>query len=131
MDYYAQARQLFTVQPGSFYPAPKVTSAVIRLDVRKTPKGDLTPEAEKSARIQRLIDRQQAISQEILSTQVGREEWVLVDDVSARDTGCVCGRTPRGHMVNFPGNADSVGTFAHVRIVSAGRNTLRGERIDG
>lgn len=48
VDYYAQARQLFTVQPGSFYPAPKVTSAVIRLDVRKTPKGDLTPEAEKS-----------------------------------------------------------------------------------
>ena len=92
---------------------------------------DDTPEAEKSARIQRLIDRQQAISQEILSAQVGREEWVLVDDVSARDTGCVCGRTPRGHMVNFPGNADSVGTFAHVRIVSAGRNTLRGERIDG
>ena len=28
---------LFSVQPGSFYPAPKVTSAVIRLDVRKTP----------------------------------------------------------------------------------------------
>ena len=47
VDYYAQAHQLFTVQPGSFYPAPKVTSAVIRLDVRKTPKGDLTPEAEK------------------------------------------------------------------------------------
>ena len=31
---------LFTVQPGSFYPAPKVTSAVIRLDVRKSPRGD-------------------------------------------------------------------------------------------
>lgn len=28
---------MFSVQPGSFYPAPKVTSAVIRLDVRKTP----------------------------------------------------------------------------------------------
>ena len=28
---------LFTVQPGSFYPAPKVTSAVIRLDVHKQP----------------------------------------------------------------------------------------------
>lgn len=39
--YYAEPRQLFTVQPGSFYPAPKVTSAVIRLDVRSRPPIDL------------------------------------------------------------------------------------------
>ena len=31
--YYAEPKLLFSVQPGSFYPAPKVTSAVIRLDV--------------------------------------------------------------------------------------------------
>lgn len=35
--YYSEPKTLFTVQPGSFYPAPKVTSAVIRLDVRKQP----------------------------------------------------------------------------------------------
>ena len=35
--YYAEPKLLFTVQPGSFYPAPKVTSAVIRLNVRKAP----------------------------------------------------------------------------------------------
>ena len=35
--YYAEPKLLFSVQPGSFYPAPKVTSAVIRLNVRKTP----------------------------------------------------------------------------------------------
>ncbi len=29
--YYAEPKLLFSVQPGSFYPAPKVTSAVIRL----------------------------------------------------------------------------------------------------
>ena len=46
--YYAQPRQLFTVQPGSFYPAPKVTSAVIRLDVRRTPAGNLDPASEKA-----------------------------------------------------------------------------------
>ena len=39
--YYAEPRQLFTVQSGSFYPAPKVTSAVIRLDVRSRPPIDL------------------------------------------------------------------------------------------
>ena len=35
--YYAEPKLLFSVQPGSFYPAPKVTSAVIRLDVGRSP----------------------------------------------------------------------------------------------
>ena len=35
--YYAEPKLLFTVQPGSFYPAPKVTSAVVRMDIRPTP----------------------------------------------------------------------------------------------
>ena len=28
---------MFTAAPGSFYPAPKVTSAVVRMDIRTTP----------------------------------------------------------------------------------------------
>lgn len=35
--YYAAPRVLFTVQPGSFYPPPKVTSAVIQLTLHKAP----------------------------------------------------------------------------------------------
>ena len=35
--YYAQPKLLFTVQPGSFYPAPKVTSAVIQLTLHPQP----------------------------------------------------------------------------------------------
>ncbi len=35
--YYAAAQMLFAVQPGSFYPPPKVTSAVIRLCPRSAP----------------------------------------------------------------------------------------------
>jgi 16S rRNA (adenine1518-N6/adenine1519-N6)-dimethyltransferase len=37
VHYYATPKVLFTVQPGSFYPPPKVTSAVIRLALHKTP----------------------------------------------------------------------------------------------
>lgn len=40
--YYSTPKMLFTVQPGSFYPAPKVTSAVIRLDVHKRPAVEVT-----------------------------------------------------------------------------------------
>ena len=42
--YYADAKVCFTVSPGSFYPAPKVTSSVIRLDVRKAPPVEVKSE---------------------------------------------------------------------------------------
>jgi len=37
VHYYAAPRMLFTVQPGSFYPPPRVTSAVIQLRLHPTP----------------------------------------------------------------------------------------------
>ena len=37
VQYFAEPKMLFTVQPGNFYPAPKVTSAVVRLDIRPAP----------------------------------------------------------------------------------------------
>ena len=37
VNYYATSRLMFTAAPGSFYPAPKVTSAVVRMDIRPTP----------------------------------------------------------------------------------------------
>lgn len=43
--YYAAPRLLFTVQPGSFYPPPKVTSAVIQLSVRPVPAVEVQDEA--------------------------------------------------------------------------------------
>ena len=51
--YYARPKLLFTVQPGSFYPAPKVTSAVIQLDVHTTPP--VTPPNGDEAGLFRLI----------------------------------------------------------------------------
>lgn len=43
--YYAEPRLLFSVQPGSFYPAPKVTSAVVRMDIRPSPAVQVEDEA--------------------------------------------------------------------------------------
>lgn len=37
VDYYAEAKKLFDVSAGSFMPAPRVDSSVIRLDIRKNP----------------------------------------------------------------------------------------------
>lgn len=91
---------------------------------------DDTPYAVKSARIQRLIELQQAIALEALEAQVGKTAQVLVEAVSTRDAASVGGKTPRGHMVNFPGDSSLIGQFVDVKITSAGRNTLRGRRIE-
>lgn len=44
VDYYAHAQKLFDVSAGSFMPAPKVDSCVIRMDIRKTPGIEITDE---------------------------------------------------------------------------------------
>ena len=37
VSYYATSKMMFTAAPGSFYPVPKVTSAVVRMEIRPTP----------------------------------------------------------------------------------------------
>ncbi|MBS6541761.1 MAG: ribosomal RNA small subunit methyltransferase A [Faecalibacterium prausnitzii] len=37
VSYYATSKRMFTAAPGSFYPAPKVPRAVVRMDIRTTP----------------------------------------------------------------------------------------------
>ncbi|MGN0455520.1 MAG: 16S rRNA (adenine(1518)-N(6)/adenine(1519)-N(6))-dimethyltransferase RsmA [Acutalibacteraceae bacterium] len=44
VNYYAKAQLLFNVSSGSFMPAPKVDSAVIRLNINKTPPVYVTDE---------------------------------------------------------------------------------------
>lgn len=44
VDYYAHAEKLFDVSSGSFMPAPKVDSSVIRMDIRKQPEISVTNE---------------------------------------------------------------------------------------
>ncbi len=44
VDYYARAEKLFDVSSGSFMPAPKVDSSVIRMDIRKQPEIEITDE---------------------------------------------------------------------------------------
>lgn len=45
VDYYARAQKLFEVSAGSFMPAPKVDSSVIRMDIRKTPEIEVGDES--------------------------------------------------------------------------------------
>ena len=44
VDYYADAYKLFDVSSGSFMPAPKVDSCVIRMDIRPEPENPVSDE---------------------------------------------------------------------------------------
>lgn len=44
VDYYADANKLFDVSAGSFMPAPKVDSCVIKMDIRKQPEIQISDE---------------------------------------------------------------------------------------
>lgn len=46
VQYYSRPKVCFNVSPGSFYPPPKVTSSVIRLDIKK--EKDVRPASEKN-----------------------------------------------------------------------------------
>jgi len=45
VNYYAEPELLFKVSPGSFYPPPKVDSAVLQLKIRKKPPVNVEDEA--------------------------------------------------------------------------------------
>ena len=102
-----------------------------RAGTRAAEMDDPVSMEEKTERIQRLIALQQSIMSEVLASQIGQIQPVLVDSVSTRSEQTIGGKTPRAHMVNFPGSAERIGQTVPVRITSAGKNTLRGEAVEG
>ncbi len=45
--YYGEAKKLFSVSPGSFLPAPKVTSSVVKIDLYEKDRRPVIPHDEK------------------------------------------------------------------------------------
>ena len=84
---------------------------------------------EKTRWIEELIDVQQRITSETLNSLVGTKVQVLVESVSSRNSLTVGGKTPRGHMVNFEGSPELIGSFANVLITESGKNTLKGKIV--
>ncbi|MCL2544752.1 MAG: tRNA (N6-isopentenyl adenosine(37)-C2)-methylthiotransferase MiaB [Clostridia bacterium] len=80
-------------------------------------------------RIEGLIALQKRITAERNAVYVGREQRVLVEELSKRDAAQVAGKNEYGITVNFPGGASLIGQFARVRILSAAETTLRGEMV--
>jgi tRNA A37 methylthiotransferase MiaB len=57
---------------------------------------------------------------------LGQTFEVLVEGYQAR-LGQAVGRTTSNKVLNFAGSLDDVGTYRHVKVTSAGANSMTGE----
>lgn len=86
------------------------------------------PDEVKRERIHRLIEVQNAVSLERNQALLGWEMEVLIDGVG-KQPGTVSGRTRTNKLVTFPGDPNSVGRFAWVRIEKAHTFNLEGAAV--
>jgi len=90
---------------------------------------DAVPEDEKGRRLVFLQQHQRDIQQARNSALVGERFEVLVDGASRRE-GQWAGRTSSNRIVNFASAEPlRLGEYIQVRIMSAGPNSLVGERV--
>ena len=104
-----------------------------RPDTQSFKMTETVPEAEKSRRLQELIDQQHQISGEIHDGWIGRDVEVLVDGPSWRGKG---GQPPQLHgksrefkTVVWADDGAAPGTLRRVRVVGATPVTLLGESL--
>lgn len=84
------------------------------------------PEAVKKERIYRLIELQNRISAETMSSFVGKTLDVLVDGCQ-KDSGMLTGRARTNQQIIFPGSKQLIGTITQVKVTQAQTWSLRGE----
>jgi tRNA-2-methylthio-N6-dimethylallyladenosine synthase len=92
---------------------------------------DAIPDAEKSQRLQVLLDRQREIQRVNYAKHLGRVMEVMVEGVNPQ-RGQVNGRSSQNKPVNFTCEqpiAPAPGSYCRVKITAAHPNSLVGECI--
>ena len=88
---------------------------------------DPTPKEEKNRRFDRLCAVQNAISEEIHNSYIGKTLRCLVD---GKDKDLLTARTEGGRLVRFPGRDDMIGTYQDITITAATTWSLSGKAAD-
>jgi tRNA-2-methylthio-N6-dimethylallyladenosine synthase len=97
-----------------------------------TPAAELSDDTPYDIKLKRLQHLQEKINQQaqaISQRMVGSTQRILVEGVSKKDDGELCGRTGNNRMVNFTGSPAKIGHFINVQITAALSHSLRGEII--
>ncbi len=89
---------------------------------------DILPRAEKTKRIQCILDAQEKIAEEITATFKGKTVDVLVEG-EGREEGYVSARLDNNMAVEFMAGKELVGQFAKVKIEDSKGTVLTGKLI--
>ena len=87
---------------------------------------DPTPKEEKNRRFDKLCARQNAISEDIHKSYIGKALRCLVD---GKDKDYLTARTEGGRLVRFQGPETLIGSYQNLRITGATTWSLTGELI--
>jgi tRNA-2-methylthio-N6-dimethylallyladenosine synthase len=98
----------------------------IRPGTRAADRPDQVPHDAKIARLNRLIEMQNAITREINAGEVGRVVEVLVDGPAERGEGLLAGKARNNKQVIFPGPLHLTGSLVSVRLTSSDLWGFRG-----
>ena len=85
---------------------------------------DPIPKAEKAAHFQRLVERQDQISEEKHAAYIGKTVRCLVD---GKDDKGLTARTPGNRLVRLTGGEGLIGQFVDVKITGTNKWSLSGE----
>lgn len=81
VDYYAEARKLFDVSAGSFMPAPKVDSSVIRLDIREKPGIEVSDEKLFFSMVNAAFSQRRKTASNSISSGTGIPKAVVAEAI--------------------------------------------------
>lgn len=81
VDYYAEARKLFDVSAGSFMPAPKVDSSVIRLDIREKPGIEVSDEKLFFSMVHAAFSQRRKTASNSISSGTGIPKSVVAEAI--------------------------------------------------
>jgi tRNA-2-methylthio-N6-dimethylallyladenosine synthase len=92
---------------------------------------DPVPAAAKQARLERLQARLDAQYRAYSEAMIGTRQRVLVTGAAVKNPQELAARTANNRVVNFPGDAALIGSYAEVAIRAAFPHSLRGELVAG
>lgn len=101
-----------------------------RVGTKAASMEDPISDEEKSAHFQKLLRVQQEIGQSRYDAYVGKTVRVLVDGPGKSGEGYYSGRTENNIIVDFLGDASSLGQFVDVTVTKALNWALVGEQVN-
>jgi tRNA-2-methylthio-N6-dimethylallyladenosine synthase len=90
---------------------------------------DQVPEKVKKERLSYLIETQRAISQEMLSAQIGNTLLLMLDSVSKKNPNELSGKSHNGISIFIEGKKEWIGQILPVKIEGVSGSGVRGKAI--